>query len=135
MENQPTPPTEDSKTHLEKLRVERDNALLELNTVMMRAMAQALAICRVDMQPGAAINLHADPGNLSQIIATLMQQMKSQQIILETLVDMMFDGVDKPMSASEFMARQTKAATATASLITRGLLSQGGQKPSIIRPA
>ena len=133
-EDQPTPPEEGSKTQREKLTVARDNAYRDLQQAMVQAIGPSLSIAHVDMTPGGKIMLHANPGNLSQALGQLILQVKQLEVAVNTLVDLIF-APDAPQTAEEFLKRQAACAETMTSMIRRSLLSQGAQRPGIIKPS
>jgi hypothetical protein len=138
MNEQPTPPDENSATHLQALTIARDNALRELNLVAGKLLAPTLAVAQVQMQIGQNIVVAANPANYAEALGTLMMQVKQIEIAVNTLVEILFAvGEKPPVTAAEYIKRQTASVKATAKMMQRGLLSQGADRPGprILKPS
>ncbi len=115
----------------ERAEVRRTNAFMELNKLLQQAAGPAIAIAQVQLKSGEQIVVHASPGGLSEMVMLQQQTIKQMETALNVLLDLL---LNDQLTAVNFMDRCAQAAEQTASVIRRGILSQGAQAGGIIRP-
>jgi hypothetical protein len=128
----------------------RTNAYLDMAKAASALMRQALSVCEMQMPNGGKLYVPASPADLMQIIESQEQRLKQMQIALDVLTEMILTSElvsafenpqwnkDDPTSPQRLLKSAeitrenfwllcARAAEGTASVLTRGLLSQGAQ--------
>lgn len=125
-----------------RAQINRDNAFQDLANIVNKLqgpflMVQTVDLCAVNpaspngWQPAKVI-IHHGPGQLSELIASLMHKEKQLEIAANVLTSMLLEkGL---VDVVEFMDRCAKAAEETANVMRRGMLSQGAQT-RIMKPS